>query len=82
VTDASVGCVVPTKRPDLLANAMLDVMRLDPPARIAMGAAARSIVASKFDLDAVVTRWEETYRDTLASRVAKNGGVGDSGRQR
>jgi glycosyltransferase involved in cell wall biosynthesis len=59
------GLVVPSRNPDALAAAMLDVMRRSREERCALGRAARLRVVERFSMSANADRWEALYRDLV-----------------
>jgi glycosyltransferase involved in cell wall biosynthesis len=60
------GLVVPSRAPDALAAAMLDVIRRSREERCALGRAARTRIAKQFSIDANADRWEALYREIVA----------------
>jgi glycosyltransferase involved in cell wall biosynthesis len=60
------GALVPSKDPDALADAMLDVMRLPPEDRQALGCATRARILRDFSMDAKTKEWEALYQMALA----------------
>ena len=63
LVDASTGRIVPPRHADLLAAAMLEVMRLPAPERRLLGKAARERARERYEGAAVAQRW----RDVLES---------------
>jgi len=57
--------VVPVSDPEAMAGAMSRVQSLPPDARERMSRAARTRAEERFDIQAVVSRWEAAYRDLL-----------------
>lgn len=62
------GRIVPSKSPDALAKAMLDLMRSTPEARASLGHAARERIQDHFSIDARVDEWEAFYQRMLARK--------------
>jgi glycosyltransferase involved in cell wall biosynthesis len=60
------GVVVPSRRADALAHAMLGVIRRSREERNALGTAARERVVREFGMDANADRWEALYQESLA----------------
>jgi glycosyltransferase involved in cell wall biosynthesis len=60
------GEVVRAKRPERLAQAMLELMGTTPEDRRALGSAARERVQSLFSMNAKADEWEALYRAELA----------------
>lgn len=67
IVDGHNGFVVPSGDPLSLRAAMTRTMLLSPEERASMGARARERVLADFSLDALLDRWEATYRDLLES---------------
>ena len=61
------GMVVPPRAPDALAAAMVRMLAQPPDERARLGAAARSRVATRFSLSAMIDGYEAVYRE-LATR--------------
>ncbi len=59
------GLVVPVSDPAAMAAAMSRLQSLPPDARERMARAARARAKERFDIQAVVSVWEATYRDLL-----------------
>lgn len=59
------GVIVPAKNPDVLAKAMLDMMRNTPEARRSLGRLARERIESYFSMDAKAGEWETLYQTVL-----------------
>lgn len=68
VDDGENGFLCEPRDPDALAEGMARVMDLDRAERARLGAAGRRRVELDFDLERVVDRWEEIYRDLLSRR--------------
>lgn len=68
VIDGKTGRLVPPGDSAALTAAMAEIVQLPAEQRLALGGAARRLVAAQFDLDGVATRWESLYRDLLAGR--------------
>ncbi len=60
-----VGLIVPSKAPDALAAAMLDLMRRPEEDRSALGKAARLRIESSFSMGAKAEEWETLYYSIL-----------------
>jgi glycosyltransferase involved in cell wall biosynthesis len=56
------GLIVPAKNSEALAGALLDIMRMAPEDRRALGRAVRWRIQGQFSMDAKVDRWEALYR--------------------
>jgi glycosyltransferase involved in cell wall biosynthesis len=67
VLDGRTGFVVPRADPLALAGAMRRVEDMPEAERQAMGKAARARCQANFELSAVVSRWEDLYKELLAS---------------
>ncbi len=63
-----VGAVVPAKNAELLAGAMLDIMRRSADERCAIGRTARERIAQRFNMQSRASEWEELYCSALRSR--------------
>jgi glycosyltransferase involved in cell wall biosynthesis len=59
------GILAPSKDSDALAVAMLDVMRVTPEDRQALGCAARERILRDFSMDTATSKWEALYRMAL-----------------
>jgi glycosyltransferase involved in cell wall biosynthesis len=59
------GVIVPSRDPDALARAMLELMRRKPEDRRVLGYQARERIVSKFSMDARADDWEALYRTVL-----------------
>jgi glycosyltransferase involved in cell wall biosynthesis len=66
------GFRVPIGEPPALAAAMRSLMDLSPAQLRAMSDAARRHAATTFDLERVLDRWEEIYRDALGERSSRS----------
>ena len=62
------GFIVPTKSPENLAEAMLEMMRRTNEERRGMGRSARARIAAHFSMDAKANEWELLYREVLAHK--------------
>ncbi len=60
--------VVPCRQPEALARAMQRVMQLPPDERVRLGAASRSTVQARYDVQSVASTWEEIYQRFLPPR--------------
>ena len=67
------GFLVRPRDAQALADGMLKLMQLSPQARAEMGVAARRFIVEKYDLETVVTQWEQLYAKLLSARVAQIG---------
>lgn len=66
VADAGAGITVPPGRPDLLADAMLELARTPRAQLAAMGAAGRAYVAATHDYSALARRLASTLDEVVA----------------
>lgn len=62
------GRVVPPGDPTALADAVLELLRLDPEQRRQLGLRGREGVLARYSLATVVERYEALYREILAAR--------------
>jgi glycosyltransferase involved in cell wall biosynthesis len=67
VQDGLSGFVVAPQDTHALALGMRRLLGLDEGERLAMGAAARELMATTFDMDAVSARWQAMYRSLLGA---------------
>jgi len=67
VLDGRTGFVIPPGDADPLAGAMLRVMRSPAEERACMGRAAREHAVNRFDIERVLSQWEDLYRELLAA---------------
>ena len=65
VLHGETGYLVPPRNPDALADAMLRLMNLPEPERLAMGQAGRQHIVENFDIERIVDRWEQLYLELL-----------------
>ena len=65
VAEGETGFIVPCANPAALAAAMSRMAAFSPAERQRISAAARARAAAQFDLRAVATEWERTYRELL-----------------
>jgi len=65
VSDSQSAFSVPVRNPYALAASMRHMMILTIPERRELGRCARSFVAKRFSLDAVLDRWEAVYAEVL-----------------
>jgi len=75
VNDGEGGVLVPPRSPEILADAMLQMMA-DPPHAAKTGTAARRRVVQKFSLSSTVEMYEAVYRSAICPRnthVCANG---------
>jgi glycosyltransferase involved in cell wall biosynthesis len=76
VRHGTTGVVVPAGDPEALAKALRRVEAMTRAERDEMGEAARSSIAERFSLDAIVDRWEAIYGELLdGSADASVGGA-------
>jgi glycosyltransferase involved in cell wall biosynthesis len=61
VEDGTTGFLVAPGEPDALAGAMLRLQRLEPEARVAMGAQARAFVQQHYSTARIMDRWDGLY---------------------
>ncbi len=59
------GVIVPSKAPDALAEAMLELMHRTPEDRRTLGQAARRRICRDFDIETKADEWEALYRMVL-----------------
>ena len=59
------GAVVPSRAPDALAVAMLDLMHKTPEDRHKQGLAERRRICRSFNMDTKADEWEALYRTVL-----------------
>lgn len=71
IEDGVTGFLVAPGDPDALAEAMHRMMNLSPDAVARMGESARVRVVATHDLEGVVDRWEELFRQLLARERVK-----------
>jgi glycosyltransferase involved in cell wall biosynthesis len=62
------GAIVPSKDPESLSKAMLELMRSTAAARAALGRSGRERIQSRFSIDAKADEWEPLYRALLEKR--------------
>jgi glycosyltransferase involved in cell wall biosynthesis len=55
------GVLVPSKNPEALAAAMLEIMQRTPESRQALGRVARKRILRNFSMDAIADKWEALY---------------------
>jgi glycosyltransferase involved in cell wall biosynthesis len=67
VADGENGFLVPPRNAQALAGRMLDMVRLSPARRAAMGQRSRAIVEARFDEQIVVGRYADILRRLVAS---------------
>ncbi|AUW57376.1 glycosyl transferase family 1 [Sphingobium sp. SCG-1] len=63
------GRTVPPRNPAALAEALIELARMEPEERMALGEAARRRVEEHFTLDHVAVRYGELYRDVANART-------------
>jgi glycosyltransferase involved in cell wall biosynthesis len=68
VIDGENGYLVPARDSGALAGAMSRVMDSTPEERARLGAAGRRHIVATFDMESVLDRWVQVYRDALAAR--------------
>jgi glycosyltransferase involved in cell wall biosynthesis len=66
------GSVVPAKNPELLAAAMLALMKSTTEVRQSIGEAARERVATHFSIEAKANEWETLYESLLTTTPSAN----------
>ena len=59
------GTIVPCGTPAALAQAMLDLMAMDPEARLRMGASGRERIVQEHDHERITDRWEVLLRQMI-----------------
>jgi glycosyltransferase involved in cell wall biosynthesis len=59
------GVIVPSRAPDALADAMLEMMHRTPGAQHALGRAERQRICLKFNMETKTDEWEALYRTVL-----------------
>jgi glycosyltransferase involved in cell wall biosynthesis len=59
------GAIVPSRAPDALAAAMLDMMQRTPEYRHTLGLAERRRICLKFNMETKADEWEALYRTVL-----------------
>jgi glycosyltransferase involved in cell wall biosynthesis len=69
IADAVTGFLVPPRRPDMLADRVLDVLG-DPAIARALGAAGRKRVEGLFDLRSTVNRYQALYEELLLNSAS------------
>lgn len=62
------GVIVAAKDPEVLARAMLTLMRTSPETRGTVGRGARERIRKQFGIDAKADEWEALYRRVLAEK--------------
>ncbi len=65
VLHGQTGYLVPPRNPDALADAMLRLMNLPEPERLAMGQSGRQHIVKNFEMERIVDRWEQLYLELL-----------------
>ncbi len=68
VIDGSSGLLVPRKNHGVLADAMLNIMRKPEKERISMGNTGRLHVVKTYDLEHVISMWEDLYKEYLKNK--------------
>jgi len=63
------GRVVPPKHPELLANALKELIELGSVGREALGQAARKRIVENFSLESVVAQYEALYSSLFATKL-------------
>ncbi|MEW9808966.1 MAG: glycosyltransferase [Candidatus Symbiodolus clandestinus] len=66
--DGAAGKLVPIQDPQALAQAMAEIEALSPIARREMGQQARQRIQEKFNIDQIVTQWEQVYTSLIKNR--------------
>jgi len=67
------GLVVTPRNPGTLADAMLQMARLDPEARLARGRAARQRIETQYSIERIAAQYTALYRTLLNGPVGKGG---------
>lgn len=70
VADGETGWLAPAGDAQALATKMMDLMRMPPDARLAMGERARRRVVRSFSMEAALDRWERLYANLLEWKSA------------
>jgi glycosyltransferase involved in cell wall biosynthesis len=65
------GRVVPSRDPNALASATLDLLSVPSASRRALGEKARARIAKCFDLDLIASRYEALYLEELAGSASR-----------
>ena len=73
VRDGVSGFLVPPRDDANLAGAMIRMMDMTPAGRKAMGNAGRTHVASFFDIERVLDRWEKIYGELMGETSGQEG---------
>ena len=68
VLNQQTGFLVPAKDPGSLADAMLRLMQLPEPVRLAMGQAGRAHIEENYSLERVTDQWERLYFKLFSER--------------
>ncbi|MTJ12920.1 glycosyltransferase [Anabaena sp. UHCC 0187] len=68
VLDGKSGFLVPSKNPQLLAQAMFKMMAIPEVERLQMGQKGREFVVANYSTEEVVTQWEQLYCNLLKQR--------------
>jgi glycosyltransferase involved in cell wall biosynthesis len=63
------GVIVPAKNPEILAEAMLEIMRRTDDKRRNLGLGARARIVARFSMDAKADEWEAMYRKVMAKKL-------------
>jgi glycosyltransferase involved in cell wall biosynthesis len=63
------GAIVPSRAPDALATAMLDMMQRTPEYRHTLGLAERRRICLKFNMETKADEWEALYRTVLECKA-------------
>ncbi len=64
------GAVVPPRRPDLMAQALADLLALPPDRRAALSVACRARIGAQLSLDDYLSRHDALYRRAHAARAS------------
>jgi len=67
IADGATGRLVPLNAPEVLAGALVELLRNEE-ARAAMGERARAAAQARFSLERMVTETEQVYREALEAR--------------
>lgn len=73
VAEDVTGKIVPPRRPELLGQAMVDIMSMSADARRAMGRRARRVVEDRYSMEAVMSQWLALIDDQVARRGRPRG---------
>jgi glycosyltransferase involved in cell wall biosynthesis len=78
IQDGHTGVLVPAENPDLLAEAIVDLLR-NPEKRERLGSAARKLVEEEFSAARMTADYLRVYEDAVAASAVREGrGAEDS----